>query len=470
MRACRSSAVSAAALSAMRGSAALSVDDDDTELSISDQLIKQARERQQKKQQEEARKQQEEKKPASVAGDQFVCQYTKKRFKTRATYENYIQSKKYAALAAKAEADESKAAAAAAAAAASRGEHQPTGAQQQPQPAVESGDCGADTDDDNAAGTDAGTAGAGCIAGSMAVDEAMVATLQISSAEPRLDATPVVECDGDGDGETDGETDSEEGWVDDDEPWEPRWMESLFDGHTSDSFEENVAYMQTAHSFFVPDRAHLADAAGLFAYLQEKVCRFCTCLHCNRAFVDVAACRHHMVQKSHCRVNVDADDGALELCVFYEYESEEAPRSGVELEAASALRRAAFIDGDQRHGGELVLPSGARLGHRSLRRFYKQASKHEDKRLAVLAYRSERNRHRGGELFTPARLERQLALRREARRRHGVLVNSRAFALGGRYACRGLAKAQTRGRRILCRAAPCSLCWPRATCSDSPDV
>ena len=42
--------------------------------------------------------------PQPATEESFICQYTKKRFKSRAAYENHTKSKKYLVLAAKAEA------------------------------------------------------------------------------------------------------------------------------------------------------------------------------------------------------------------------------------------------------------------------------------------------------------------------------------------------------------------------------
>ena len=53
----------------------------------------------------------------------------------------------------------------------------------------------------------------------------------------------------------------------------PRYCESLFDGHESESFAANGAYMRRKHCFVVPEAAHLVDARGLFALLQARCCR-----------------------------------------------------------------------------------------------------------------------------------------------------------------------------------------------------
>ena len=85
-------------------------------------------------------------------------------------------------------------------------------------------------------------------------------------------------------------SDDDDDWVD--EEWEPRLQECLFDGHQSASFEENCAYMQKTHSFHLPFPHYLRDSRGLFAYLQEKMYCYHTCIYCNRVFGDLDAVRN----------------------------------------------------------------------------------------------------------------------------------------------------------------------------------
>eukprot|EP00747_Dinoflagellata_sp_TGD_P080458 gnl/TRDRNA2_/TRDRNA2_160902_c0_seq1.p1 gnl/TRDRNA2_/TRDRNA2_160902_c0~~gnl/TRDRNA2_/TRDRNA2_160902_c0_seq1.p1 ORF type:complete len:520 (-),score=62.98 gnl/TRDRNA2_/TRDRNA2_160902_c0_seq1:43-1602(-) len=196
---------------------------------------------------------------------------------------------------------------------------------------------------------------------------------------------------------------------DDDKPWVPRWNESLFDGHESTSFESNQSYMETAHSFFVPDLTLLVDAKGLFAYLQEKICRYHICIYCNKMFSSVEACRNHMADKAHRKVNFEKDDGAVELAKFYRSET-----SVVEFDG---FQSASFLDLDK-ETPQLVLPNGTRLGHRSLQQFYKQKFRTSENRVAAGMTKSFRD------------LEKKLAVRAEMKRRNNVLVKSSAFAKG----------------------------------------
>eukprot|EP00729_Bicosta_minor_P011063 gene11063-17713_t len=147
--------------------------------------------------------------------------------------------------------------------------------------------------------------------------------------------------EGEGEGEGDEEelerllSESEEEF----EPWIPNYRESLFDNPT-----------------------------GLFAYLQEKVKRHNTCLSCNKKLYSLEAVRGHMKDTSHCKVNFRGDDGAQELAAFYNISattSSDGTGTTLALGKEGAKLRIS-------NTGELVLRDGTKIGHRSMRKYYKQ--------------------------------------------------------------------------------------------------
>lgn len=72
----------------------------------------------------------------------------------------------------------------------------------------------------------------------------------------------------------------------------------LFCTHKSDTFEDTMAHMTKAHSFFIPDIEYLSDLRGLIKYLGEKISVGNVCLYCNgkgRAIRSLEAVRAHMV-------------------------------------------------------------------------------------------------------------------------------------------------------------------------------
>jgi len=203
----------------------------------------------------------------------------------------------------------------------------------------------------------------------------------------------------------------------------------LFCAQASSSLADNLLHMSGEHSFFVPDIEYLTDPTGLITYLGEKIAVGNVCIYCNgkgREFRTLDAVRKHMVDKSHCKIAYDTERDMLEISDFYDFTSsypdaEERRRRKEARRAKKAAADAAEgwedVDGsdddddDDEVGGavdevvdeppssetsdnnssdsdslpdddqitlgdshlELVLPSGHRIGHRSMRRYYAQS-------------------------------------------------------------------------------------------------
>ena len=171
--------------------------------------------------------------------------------------------------------------------------------------------------------------------------------------------------------------------------------ECMFCSAAQSSLEASMEHMRASHGFFVPERKYLVDLAGLLRYLADKVSVGNVCLWCNgrgRGFHDLGAVQKHMVDKSHCKVAYDTQEDQLELSDFYDFRSSyaNAPTATDEWEDVEEEEQddgdgeAVWEDDDDetipdngiRYGDseyELVLPSGARLGHRSMQRYYRQS-------------------------------------------------------------------------------------------------
>ncbi|KAK0212990.1 C2H2 type zinc-finger-domain-containing protein [Desarmillaria ectypa] len=174
----------------------------------------------------------------------------------------------------------------------------------------------------------------------------------------------------------------------------------LFCPEEADSLENNLTHMSSAHSFFIPDADYLVDLPGLIDYLGEKIAIGNVCIYCNgkgREFRALEAVRKHMQDKAHCKIAYDAEADRLELSDYYDFTSSYADATGkdddgewedvegddteeadqviedIESEIGSAddLPDNQLAYGDSHY--ELVLPSGARIGHRSMRRYYAQS-------------------------------------------------------------------------------------------------
>lgn len=171
----------------------------------------------------------------------------------------------------------------------------------------------------------------------------------------------------------------------------------LFCPIVSAGIADNLTHMASVHSFFIPDAEYLVDLSGLLTYLGEKVVIGNVCIYCNgrgRELHTLEAVRKHMLDKSHCKIAYDTEDDRLEISDFYDFttsypddgeqnvnnddEWEELEDDGdvdevVNEDAASgdAGNPGRVTYGDTEY--ELVLPSGARIGHRSMKRYYDQS-------------------------------------------------------------------------------------------------
>jgi pre-60S factor REI1 len=205
----------------------------------------------------------------------------------------------------------------------------------------------------------------------------------------------------------------------------------LFCPTHSDSIASNLTHMSVTHGFFIPDAEYLVDVSGLIAYLGEKIAVGNVCIYCygkkrrnanaigklnkdeaadegdiGREFRGLEATRRHMVDKAHCKIAFESEEERLEISDYYDFTSSYPATSRRKSKKAKASEDWEEVDdGEQpdetvdemvseneseedeseeddedaepgiRIGDtpyELVLPSGARIGHRSLRHYYKQ--------------------------------------------------------------------------------------------------
>ena len=203
----------------------------------------------------------------------------------------------------------------------------------------------------------------------------------------------------------------------------------LFCTQVSGSLDDNLNHMSNTHSFFIPDAEYLVDIVGLITYLGEKIAIGNVCIYCNtksREFRTIEAVRKHMIDKSHCKIAYDHEKDRLEISDYYDFSSSypdhesrkkrrgkriarppaaidetggwedvddegdsdgevdeivdedgsDVPESDNESDSDSdeSLPTQELTYGDTPY--ELVLPSGARIGHRSLRKYYAQSFKY----------------------------------------------------------------------------------------------
>lgn len=146
----------------------------------------------------------------------------------------------------------------------------------------------------------------------------------------------------------------------------------------------SLVHMSREHGFFIPDVQYLVDLPGLMRYLGEKVGAGNVCLWCNekgRSFYSLDAVQKHMRDKGHCKLFTDGD-AALEFADFYDFRPSytefrvggrdvDGEDEDNDEEEDSRLGEKQLVEYDETTM-ELQLPSGVKVGHRSLLVYYRQ--------------------------------------------------------------------------------------------------
>jgi pre-60S factor REI1 len=154
----------------------------------------------------------------------------------------------------------------------------------------------------------------------------------------------------------------------------------LFCSRSFKSETDNLTHMINDHDFFIPDYEFLVDLKGFLKYLGLKISNYFICLHCNgsgKSFHSVSSTRHHMVSKGHCKIKYDSKDDFEEFEDFYDFDlnsdgswEEVSVNSHEDVQEEEVV--GPIISNDNT---ELILPTGIRVGHRSLQVYYKQSLK-----------------------------------------------------------------------------------------------
>ncbi|XP_055844698.1 cytoplasmic 60S subunit biogenesis factor ZNF622 [Episyrphus balteatus] len=162
----------------------------------------------------------------------------------------------------------------------------------------------------------------------------------------------------------------------------------IFCDEHSEDLVDNLKHMSVAHSFFIPDAEFCTDLEGLLFYLGDKVCNHFICLWCNdrgKTFYTLDAVRKHMIDKGHCQM-LHEGIALAEYTEFYDYSSSYPDnKDGMDIDEEFVPD---LLDGDEY---QLVLPSGAVIGHRSLLRYYKQRL---NPNRAITINKSDRKLHK----------------------------------------------------------------------------
>ncbi|ORX78292.1 hypothetical protein BCR32DRAFT_295137 [Anaeromyces robustus] len=153
--------------------------------------------------------------------------------------------------------------------------------------------------------------------------------------------------------------------------------ECLFCNFKGQTFEEKMDHMTVDHSFFIPDIEYLSDLNGLIKYLGEKISIGNTCIYCERMFHSLEGVRKHMLDKGHTKISYE-EGPDLEISNFYDFssilddddnENENGNNNNENNNEDNTNNQALTVTSA---GTELVLPSGAHVGHRNYKRYYNQ--------------------------------------------------------------------------------------------------
>jgi pre-60S factor REI1 len=168
----------------------------------------------------------------------------------------------------------------------------------------------------------------------------------------------------------------------------------LFCDSKFSSVEDKCEHMAKVHSFFVPDMGHVSDLEGLVKFLGIKVGVYHVCLWCStKCYRDLLSVKRHMSDKGHQKMKFEGET-LLEYADFYSFDSDDENEDDEDYEM---LNESSYCMGDSEkslalygengsaessdlndENYELVLPSGARIGHRSLFKYYKQSFGHRN--------------------------------------------------------------------------------------------
>ncbi|XP_022906749.2 cytoplasmic 60S subunit biogenesis factor ZNF622-like [Onthophagus taurus] len=161
----------------------------------------------------------------------------------------------------------------------------------------------------------------------------------------------------------------------------------LFCSHHSKNLLNVIKHMTQEHGFFIPDIEFCIDIKGLLLYLGEKINSGFICLWCNekgKTFHTSDAAKKHMIDKGHCKMLHEGETLA-EYADFYDYSSSYPDQE--ENDSNSEVSIPELDDSDF----QLVLPSGAVIGHRSLMRYYRQSI---NPNRAVVVAKNEKKLHK----------------------------------------------------------------------------
>ncbi|KAK6463418.1 C2H2 type zinc-finger-domain-containing protein [Scheffersomyces coipomensis] len=185
-------------------------------------------------------------------------------------------------------------------------------------------------------------------------------------------------------------------------------------GQDNQEIENNVKHMFNKHGLYIPERSFLTNIEGLLHYISDIISIDNACLVCGFEGKNLESIRQHIYSKGHCKIPYESKDQKAAIAEFYTFYSDEP----IEInKKTKSSRKVMFteesediederddlddydLDEDMnvdveededssdndngindnyalvqidRSGVELTLPTGSRIGHRSMTRYYRQ--------------------------------------------------------------------------------------------------
>lgn len=166
--------------------------------------------------------------------------------------------------------------------------------------------------------------------------------------------------------------------------------------------EENIRHMYLKHGLYIPERSYLVDPEGLLVFLGGVIMEDHECLSCGFLGKNLESIRQHMRSKGHCKIPYETKEEKATISEFYNFNTEQSrPKAGNGKKKAVAFDEGFEIIegaettengsgeedsedsedyGDSNYsivqidpsGVELTLPTGSKIGHRSMTRYYRQ--------------------------------------------------------------------------------------------------
>lgn len=147
-----------------------------------------------------------------------------------------------------------------------------------------------------------------------------------------------------------------------------------------DSLEDDIQHMFQKHGLYIPNRKNLKDLSGLIQFLWEVISIDNVCLNCGFIGKTLESIQDHCISKAHCRIPYEHKEERELFAEFYE-------QSNDKLRSGSVNGNDEGSNGDVSNsysdpqlddtGSELALPSGYKIGHRSMMRYYRQTPRVE---------------------------------------------------------------------------------------------